>query len=387
MNEIATRTLPALGGMEMHSLLSKLDEYIENILRILAGNTRFVAAYMTAFAADLLTVQRNSRLFRAAVDKWRTRAHNGTWDDKRWPKPYRTCVELIPAIVALNGDQTRDPVETADDVVTLIARAGLTRTELRKLITKFKDLADEYTPLEWRVAEGTATSAERERRQALLDILGDTGRTLGAARQVTPWMDRYVAIETLVTRCYEKKVISHARKYDGSREDIMQEGRDGVLRAIGDHDYRQHTAFAKTADGWVTQRVIDFIKRLGNTISVPATTWADGKKIDRAVRALKRDGLEETVEAIVERTGLDADRVVEVERLRSLARVGSLDQPTTTQEGAGQSRVETVRADSDTTISAVYRYYMDTVLDYVETLDNTDRRLLSAATGLDLDSV
>lgn len=224
---------------------------------------------------------------------------------------------------------------TFDDVLTLVPSPENYLDEVDKLFnTLFEKGIDIFDKVEVKEAISTDKKTPTTDLMTLLSQKGSVDSVRMYLKEIGKIDLLIFAEEIALAKAIEKDsqeareklinanlrlVVSIAKKYIGrglTFLDLVQEGNQGLMRAVEKFDWRRGFKFSTYATWWIRQAITRAIADQAKTIRIPVHMVETINKVYKATRALTQKlGHEPTIEQIAQEVGLTIEKVEEIYRI------------------------------------------------------------------------
>lgn len=394
-------SLPLLPQRQAIELFIRLDRSLQKAIYLLLDHTDFVETYLADVIAEVAASVTHGRTI------YETKSNRGQEppstcavfkkrSDQRFLEHAIHIIRMLAAYKTGRADVTCCKQHTKD----VMSRIRFARLVYEEVLRAFQTRTSNYVESSTTAAQLHAEMHDTKRRghasrqharyaelhEAMLRIEQDVGVDRAYLYHVCVTIERQhqlqLRLRDAIYGPYLRIVYKEARKHATNTQQILdnvQNGSQGLLRAISCYNLQKGVSFSSYAHWWIRQAILFHIKESSNFMKLPVTTWQMFTAVEKQRSRIAVQTGDDTIESLADETGHTVEKLKSVyESVRS-SHVHSLDYEV---DDSGKLLLVDVIPDQTPDENEHRKNVEDDVRSRLERLPETDRFIMLLHYGI-----
>lgn len=337
-------SFPLLPQQEALVLFGQLDQSLRGGIETLIDTGSFVERYLSDVIAEVAASVTHGRTI------YETEKNRGEHEDadqqcfkrKTDVQFLEQASRVVRLLASYRGDGT--DTEAKGQTKQTLRQTRFARLVYEEVLERFMSLTDRYC---WFAAEAARLHAKLHGAVSDPSVVADQyARATIRMEQVEEGvqMDRDVLYHACLTvlrqhrrqlrlretiyKPYLRIVYKEAKRHATGQQQVLdnlQNGAQGLLRAISCYNCHKQVSFSSYAHWWIRQAILFHIKEHSNFMKLPVTTWQTFTSIEKQRATLASRTGRDDLEALAEHTGQSVEKLKDVYDSVQTSHVHSLD--------------------------------------------------------------
>jgi|GEM_PF-5646238 len=337
-------SMPLLPQKPALELFELLDDSLRNSIDLLLDRSHFVERYLAEVIAEVAASVTHGRTI------YETRANRG--EEKELVGVYKkrsdilfleNGIDVIHMLATYRDDRLASLKQHTRHMLRQIRFARLVYEEA---IGRFMELTSSYDEHAVQAASLHHRLHNPQRRDSTARLM-DSYTTLhermeaveSAVQVERPYLyhacitlqrhqRRQQRLRDTIYKPYLRIVYKEARKHATNTQQVLdnlQNGAQGLLRAISCYNVNKKVSFSSYAHWWIRQAILFHIKESSNFMKLPVTTWQTFTSVEKKRAALASQTGDDDLENLASQTGHPVEKLKTVYDSVRSSHVHSLD--------------------------------------------------------------
>lgn len=338
-------SLPLLPQKQAVDLFIRLDRSLQQSIHLLLDHTNFVEQYLSNVIAEVAgSVTHGRTIYETQSNRGQEPPSSCKVFKKR--SDLRFLEQAIHIIRMLAAYDRPNILPYKQHTKQVLGQIRFARLVYEDVLRAFQTATVGYGVLASTAAQVHAEmhktrrkksiSRQHDRYAELHDSMLSTEQMVGVDRaylyHVCVTIDRQyqfqLRLRDAIYGPYLRIVYKEARKHATNTQQILdnvQNGSQGLLRAISCYNLEKGVSFSSYAHWWIRQAILFHIKESSNFMKLPVTTWQTFTSIEKHRSRIAVQTGDDTIESLANETGHTVEKLKNVyESVRS-SHVHSLD--------------------------------------------------------------
>lgn len=337
-------SMPLLPQKQALELFQLLDDSLRASIDLLLDRSHFVERFLAEVIAEVAaSVTHGRTIYETRANRGEEKELNGVFKKRSDIRFLENSVDIIHMLAGYRPDNQQPLKQHTRRMLDQIRFARLVYEEA---IERFLERVDGYLHCAVQAARTHHRLHNPKRRDSTARMMNHYAslHERMEAMEVAVQVDRSYLYHVCVTlqrhqrrqqrlrdiiyKPYLRIVYKEARKHATNTQQVLdnlQNGAQGLLRAISCYNVNKKVSFSSYAHWWIRQAILFHIKESSNFMKLPVTTWQTFTSVEKKRAILASQTGDDDLEALADETGHPIEKLKTVYESVRNSHVHSLD--------------------------------------------------------------